>query len=119
MSDSRPKGFDFGARWREPFGPGGWVYMRHSARVSPLPTGQRSLRCIDVADVALPEGTRGRGTFTAWLGELEAYLAASPFLDAICVDNVTNTRLAAFLHRRGYTSNGLDALPSFFRVKQR
>jgi hypothetical protein len=107
--------FHFGSRWREPLGAGGYVYLRHAARI--LPDGTPA-KCLDLADVYLPERERGKGLFRAYLALLEKRMQAHPGMGALCVCDVGNQRLAAFIRARaGYKQSGPDVGPSFFLMK--
>lgn len=102
--------FTHGVRWWEPLGRGG-VYMRHSTRVHPITL--RRLQCIDVANVELPEETRGNGVFTAFLTDLEGQVRRNIDFDAVWAENVLNEALAAFFLRRGYMPVPGDGPPCF------
>jgi hypothetical protein len=88
-----------GRRWFVTLG-GGQVYMRYSLQPRPG-SYSKVLRCLDVADITLPEAERGQGTFTRLLDVLES--ACGHEYEALRMENVLNTRLAAFFGRRpGY-----------------
>lgn len=108
--------FHLGKRWREPLGAGGYVFLRHSARVTP-PEGA-PMYCLDLADLYLPEEERSKGLFTSYLGELEQRMHRDKSYGALCVCDVQNLRLQAFFNRRaGYLVAGSHVAPSFFLLK--
>jgi hypothetical protein len=89
-----------GHRWFMPLG-SGHVYCRYSTRPAPRSAGP--LRCLDLADIELPESERGHGLLTSLLEELEPVCGPSHGIQGLWLENVINQRLAAFLRRRpGY-----------------
>lgn len=85
--------FILGTRWFMPLG-GGRVYCRYSVR--------DGLRCLDLADMELPEDERGGGLLTGLLEDLEPVCGPSNGIQALHIENVLNPRLAEFFRRRGY-----------------
>jgi hypothetical protein len=105
--------FMHGKRWWDKLA-GGDIYMRHSTRLHPVTA--EHLRCIDLANVELPEDRRGRGAFSIFLTELEEAVSQSDQFDAVYVENVMNERLAVFLIIRGYAPIPNTRPPCFLHI---
>lgn len=95
--------FIAGTRWFMPFG-SGRLYCRYSFR--------DGLRCLDLADMELPEAERGQGRLTALLNQLEPVCGAAHGIQALHIESVLNPRLAKFLRgRAGYIQRKAPADP--------
>lgn len=72
------------------------VYIRKSSRLK----GEEWIPCVDVANLELVKGLRGKGIFTEWITRLEDIADARDM--HVYVENLLNDRLAQFFLRRDY-----------------
>ena len=83
-----------GHRWTMPLGSGS-IWCRYSVR--------DGLRCLDLANMEIPEEERGNGLFTALLDELEPVCGSANGIQALHIESVMNKDLAGFFRLRpGY-----------------
>lgn len=64
-----------------------------------LPIGYT--KTLDLANFNIEEEERGKGYFTKWLGQIEAFAFGHNL--TVFIENVINERLGPFFVRRGYT----------------